>query len=259
MQSERITVAVAILAVLLLYPPAPADGRFSDRPLTAFPSPAEHRDLSKQSTVEPPGNQPVLIVAGWGARPDDIYYWPLYQYLERAGYKSDDVYTVAFADYSYQAVDSPRANADTLARKVQSIREKENRPVDIIAHSMGGLAARWFVEKQGGDRFVDDLITMGTPHRGNNVAYLFYFTDGAQAMVPGSPFLRELDPLSFSDRVEYLNLWSMMDFFYVNRWNAKLPERVVRRHDNVSQMRYSFLPHLLMPLVTFDEYVESLD
>jgi hypothetical protein len=36
----------------------------------------------------------------------------------------------------------------------------------IVAHSMGGLIARHFIENLGGNRFVSRLITVGTPHHG---------------------------------------------------------------------------------------------
>jgi pimeloyl-ACP methyl ester carboxylesterase len=37
----------------------------------------------------------------------------------------------------------------------------------IVAHSMGGLVARCFIERQGGSRLTDRLITCGTPHLGS--------------------------------------------------------------------------------------------
>lgn len=42
--------------------------------------------------------------------------------------------------------------------------------VNVIAHSMGGLDARWAISKLGvGDR-VASLVTIGTPHRGSPIA-----------------------------------------------------------------------------------------
>lgn len=37
---------------------------------------------------------------------------------------------------------------------------------DIVAHSMGGLVARWCIEKQGISPYVARLFTLGTPHFG---------------------------------------------------------------------------------------------
>jgi pimeloyl-ACP methyl ester carboxylesterase len=36
----------------------------------------------------------------------------------------------------------------------------------FICHSMGGLVARWFIEKEGGAEITRRLITLGTPYRG---------------------------------------------------------------------------------------------
>jgi pimeloyl-ACP methyl ester carboxylesterase len=37
----------------------------------------------------------------------------------------------------------------------------------VLAHSMGGLVARCFLERQGGAAFTDRLVTCGTPHQGS--------------------------------------------------------------------------------------------
>lgn len=36
----------------------------------------------------------------------------------------------------------------------------------LIAHSMGGLVARWYLDRLGGAAVTRKLITLGTPHRG---------------------------------------------------------------------------------------------
>src|SRR5262245_41809375 len=45
-----------------------------------------------------------------------------------------------------------------------------HEPVHIIAHSMGGLDARYFISKLGGADRVLSLTTVGTPHRGSPFA-----------------------------------------------------------------------------------------
>lgn len=37
----------------------------------------------------------------------------------------------------------------------------------LVCHSMGGLVARWFLEREGGAELTRCLITIGTPHRGS--------------------------------------------------------------------------------------------
>jgi len=36
----------------------------------------------------------------------------------------------------------------------------------LLCHSMGGLVARWFAERERGAEFIRAMVTMGTPHRG---------------------------------------------------------------------------------------------
>lgn len=36
----------------------------------------------------------------------------------------------------------------------------------LLCHSMGGLVARWFAEREGGAEHIRSLVTIGTPHRG---------------------------------------------------------------------------------------------
>ena len=38
--------------------------------------------------------------------------------------------------------------------------------VMFICHSMGGLVARWYIQREGGAEVTGKLITLGTPHRG---------------------------------------------------------------------------------------------
>ena len=41
------------------------------------------------------------------------------------------------------------------------------RALTIIAHSMGGLVSRWFIEHEGGNEIVDHLVMCGTPNAGS--------------------------------------------------------------------------------------------
>ena len=42
-----------------------------------------------------------------------------------------------------------------------------DKTLHIIAHSMGGLVARWFVEQEGGNEMVQHLMMLGTPNAGS--------------------------------------------------------------------------------------------
>jgi triacylglycerol lipase len=63
--------------------------------------------------------------------------------------------------------------AKALVEKIEALPHER---VDIIAHSLGGLDARYALAKLGLSKRVRSLVTIGTPHRGTPVADLT--TDG---------------------------------------------------------------------------------
>jgi len=69
---------------------------------------------------------------------------------------------------------SNRLNAARLEQRVvpalEAWRQTSKKPdakILFITHSMGGLVARWFIEKRGGRELTHRLITLGTPYRGS--------------------------------------------------------------------------------------------
>ena len=62
----------------------------------------------------------------------------------------------------------------------------------IVAHSLGGLIARHYIQALGGAAHVDQLVTLATPHRGTPAAALVARRLGQQ-LLPGSRLLAALD------------------------------------------------------------------
>ena len=60
------------------------------------------------------------------------------------------------------------ARGEALARFIEALPYDR---VTVVAHSMGGLDARWAIARGATDR-ISDLITIGTPHRGTPIADL---------------------------------------------------------------------------------------
>lgn len=60
-------------------------------------------------------------------------------------------------------------NARHLKKRLEEIglKAKHGKTLHIVAHSMGGLVARWFIEREGGNKFVEYLIMLGTPNAGS--------------------------------------------------------------------------------------------
>jgi len=80
--------------------------------------------------------------------------------------------------------------------------------VIIIAHSMGGLVSREYIENLGGEEYVDKLILIGTPNKGVE-GYIGSFCDWVHPgpecveMSPQSDFLKGLN---ISENVNYLSM-----------------------------------------------------
>ncbi|PWW22846.1 alpha/beta hydrolase family protein [Geodermatophilus normandii] len=63
--------------------------------------------------------------------------------------------------------------------------------VHLVGHSLGGLISRYYVQRQGGGRRVESLVTLGTPHGGSVLAHLLP-TPMVRQLRPGSTVLQEL-------------------------------------------------------------------
>src|SRR3982751_5615093 len=67
--------------------------------------------------------------------------------------------------------DSVRQRAeDFTAQVTEALRARPDVRVHIVAHSMGGLDARWAVAKGGLADRTASVTTIGTPHHGTTVA-----------------------------------------------------------------------------------------
>jgi pimeloyl-ACP methyl ester carboxylesterase len=60
-------------------------------------------------------------------------------------------------------------NARLLKQRLEAVGLGANhgKTLHIIAHSMGGLVSRWFIEQEGGHETVSHLIMLGTPNAGS--------------------------------------------------------------------------------------------
>jgi pSer/pThr/pTyr-binding forkhead associated (FHA) protein len=71
---------------------------------------------------------------------------------------------VDLLEFGYDWRHDVRLSAQRLAEAIE--RWQVKAPITIIAHSLGTLVTRYYVEKLGGKRFVERIILMGGPHYG---------------------------------------------------------------------------------------------
>ncbi len=111
---------------------------------------------------------PVLLLHGLGALPligRQGQLEPIARFLCRYGIRA---YAPVVAPYAPIA-----QRAHFWSRHLQALLETTRAPkVHLIAHSMGGLDARYLISCLDGYRHVTALITLSTPHHGSSLAYL---------------------------------------------------------------------------------------
>lgn len=93
------------------------------------------------------------------------------------------------ASFTYSPSASVDAVAQRLARVIAGLPDDVN--IHLVGHSMGGLAARWFVQVLGGDPRVVQTISLAAPFQGTNRAR-FWPTPAGRDLSPGSAVLQEL-------------------------------------------------------------------
>lgn len=105
-----------------------------------------------------------------------------------------------------------RTAAELLGRQVEQVCARTgSAQVDVVGHSLGGLIARYYVQRLGGDRRVRTLVTLGTPHSGTRVARLANAHPIVRQMRPGSPVLEELAQPAPGCRTHFVAFWSDLD------------------------------------------------
>lgn len=159
---------------------------------------------------------PVLLVPGWGDEAAQVR--PLRRRLAEAGWPVTHLSMLTFSD----PYGSNEAHVPEIAAAVDRMRQMTGvGRIDIVAHSMGGLAVRRFLTRED-DHGVRRVVFLGTPHHGTVAARLAW-GEGAAEMIPGSDFLRELnDPAHSLDRVEMLAIRSPLDLVVIPNSSAVL-------------------------------------
>ncbi len=105
----------------------------------------------------------------------------------------------------------PRDAARRLASAVETICEQSGYDrIHVVGHSMGGLVARYYVQRLGGDSRVHTLVTLGTPHQGTRNAKLFP-RGVCRQLTPDSEVVEELSRPAAGCKTRFVSFWSDID------------------------------------------------
>jgi hypothetical protein len=113
-------------------------------------------------------------------------------------------------NYSPLSSDIARCAADLGAHIELVCEQTGHERVHVVGHSLGGLIARYHVQKQGGDQRVDSLVTLGTPHQGSKLAHVAP-APMLRQLRPGSPVLQELAEPAPDCRTRVTAVYSDLD------------------------------------------------
>lgn len=137
-----------------------------------------------------------------------------------------------------------RTAAHQLRGHVEQLRERTGaEKVHIVGHSLGGMIARYYVQRMGGAAVVDTLVTMGSPHGGTLTAHLLP-TPLARQLRPGSDLLEELGRRSPGCSTRFLVVWSRIDQMVIPQRNGRL----IHPDLDVEEFELRDVGHLSMPI-----------
>jgi triacylglycerol lipase len=172
-------------------------------------------DLRNRPGAQPPGVRalfatdplaariPVLLVHG--LIDNRSIFTVMRRGLRRRGFTS-----VCSWNYSPLLTDVSRGARD-LGQHVERLCEQTGHDrVHVVGHSLGGLLARYYVQRGGGDQRVESLVTLGTPHSGTVLAHALP-TPLVRQLRPGSPLLRELAEPAARCRTPVTAVYSDLD------------------------------------------------
>jgi triacylglycerol esterase/lipase EstA (alpha/beta hydrolase family) len=137
-----------------------------------------------------------------------------------------------------------RTAATLLSRHVERICEQSgHRHVDIVGHSLGGLIARYYVQRLSGDARVRTLVTLGTPHAGTTAVPLLNPHPIVRQMRPGSDLMDELAKSASHCRTRFVAFWSDLDEMMIPVETARLDHPDLIKEN----VQISGMGHLTMP------------
>jgi triacylglycerol lipase len=114
---------------------------------------------------------------------------------------------------------------EILAGQVADLVDRTFAPhqqIDLVGFSMGGLVARYYIQRLGGIDRVQRFITLSSPHRGTLAAY-FSTRPGCVQMRPDSQFVRDLDrDVHVLNQLNFTSIWTPFDLIILPPSSSQL-------------------------------------
>jgi hypothetical protein len=160
------------------------------------------------------------------------------RHLVRRGFGS--IHTFSYSPLTLDV----RRTAERMGREIEAICEESGSDqIHVIGHSLGGLIARYYVQRLGGHERVHTCVTLGTPHQGTMAAKLLPWPLVKQVR-PDSDLMAELAEPAPDCRTRFVAFYSDVDQLIVPQRRARI------RHPDLlaSNERIHGVGHLSLPV-----------
>jgi hypothetical protein len=225
--------SVWISAHLAIYPWGLVRERHETRERYALEGGPTERGLAVRD-VEAAGT-PILLVHGMVD--NRAIFTVLKRRLRKRGFGR-----VMTINYSPVTNDIRQAARDLAVEVEALVAETGFERIHVVGHSLGGLIARYYVQRLGGDERVHTLVTLGSPHEGTLTAHLLP-VQLCRQLRPGSDLYAELaEPAEC--RTRFVAYWSDLDQMILPHDSGRLehPDLSVRN------VRVHGVGHMSLPL-----------
>ncbi len=166
----------------------------------------------------------------WNFFPIDHHWDNMISALEDAGYQQGVNLFVSFYDWRQSNINSA---TDYLIPTIdKALLNSPTGKVNIIAHSMGGLVARRYIESNQYRNDVDHLIMLGTPNYGSSDVYTLW--EGGR--IPDN--------------------WGRIEQFIINGYLWYITVATAQMADNYDTI-HTFIPSIRELLPTYDFLTDS--
>jgi len=115
-----------------------------------------------------------------------------------------------------------RSSAQKLGTQIEQVHAESGRPVCVIGYSLGGLIARYYVQRLGDPRPVSLLVTLATPHSGTAAALLAPPHPLLRQLRPDSDLVTELAEPAPGCRTRFVALYSDLDEAVIPAGRARI-------------------------------------
>jgi triacylglycerol lipase len=190
---------------------------------TRIPTGRRHQDLSNLKPEQrglvhhdvDAAETPILLVHG--IIDNHATFTVMERALRRRGFQTLSAY-----DYGLLTHSIPRA-AVRLGEAIARLSAATGyERIHVIGHSLGGLIARYYVQRLAGDRQVHTLVTLGTPHQGTQLAWSAPLLPLVRQLTPNSSVMQELAEPAPGCRTRFVAFYSDIDHLIVPSRNARL-------------------------------------